>query len=86
MSLGSYDTGRITSLKQITWAKMHADVGLLAGWLASSPRLQRGERLGVFGRNSVEYLQVNTIAGVLKYCQALRLSSILVALQTDLAC
>lgn len=43
---------------QITWAKLHTDVGVLSRLLTNVSALRPGDRLGVLGRNSVEYLKV----------------------------
>lgn len=47
-------------VKQMNWVELEKQVGLLSRFLAGIPAMERGDRLGVLGRNSVEYLQVNT--------------------------
>lgn len=49
-------------VKQVTWAELEEEVGLLSHFLERTPVLQRGDRLGVLGRNSTEYLQVRSYA------------------------
>lgn len=51
-------------VKQVTWAELEEKVGLLCSFLERTPVLQRGDRLGVLGRNSTEYLQVRYIRSV----------------------
>lgn len=46
----------------MSWAELERLVGLLSRFLSDIPALRPGDRLGVLGRNSVEYLQVNTHA------------------------
>lgn len=42
----------------MSWAELEREVGLLARFLAHVPALEPGDRLGVLGRNSAEYLKV----------------------------
>ena len=49
--------------KQVTWAELEQKVGLLTSFLERLPALRRGDRLGVLGRNSAEYLQVRSGRG-----------------------
>lgn len=50
------------NVKQITWAELERKVRLLSTYLTQIPSLQRGDRLGVLGQNSAEYLQVRSNA------------------------
>lgn len=43
---------------QMTWSELHREVRLLSSFLQGIPALRAGDRLGVLGRNSAEYLQV----------------------------
>lgn len=43
---------------QTTWSELHREVRLLSSFLQGIPALRTGDRLGVLGRNSAEYLQV----------------------------
>lgn len=42
----------------MTWAELEEKVVLLRNFLERMPGLRRGDRLGVLGHNSAEYLQV----------------------------
>lgn len=45
---------------QMSWVELRDEVGLLSRILVEMPALEAGDRLGVLGRNSVEYLKVGT--------------------------
>lgn len=47
-----------TLSKQMSWAELEREVGLLSRFLAHVPAVEPGDRLGVLGRNSAEYLKV----------------------------
>lgn len=44
----------------MSWAGLDREVGSLSRFLVHVPALEPGDRLGVLGRNSAEYLQVIT--------------------------
>lgn len=49
----------------MSWAELQDEVRSLTRILVEIPALEAGDRLGVLGRNSVEYLKVGTGDGVL---------------------
>ncbi len=54
---------RLVPGPQMSWAGLDREVGSLSRFLAHVPSLEPGNRLGVLGRNSAEYLQVSTEVG-----------------------
>lgn len=54
----------LTSVPQMSWIELQREVESLSQLMMTWPDIQRGDRLGVIGNNSVEYLQVGSFSWV----------------------